>query len=52
MDSNPNKDANPKKPSIKIKKINIPENIRAALNRGQGEGVRAGEGAFQIKVLF
>ena len=44
MDSNPNKDANPKKPSIKIKKINIPENIRAALNRGQGEGARAGEG--------
>jgi superfamily II DNA or RNA helicase len=41
------KDQNPKKPSIKIKQINIPENLRSLLNRGQGEGagVRAGPAA-------
>ena len=44
MDSNPNKkgDQKGKKPAIKIKQINIPENIRALLNRGQGEGAAAG----------
>ena len=37
-------DPNKKKQAIKIKQINIPENIRSLLNRGQGEGagVRAG----------
>jgi len=40
-------DPNKKKPSIKIKQINIPENLRSLLNRGQGEGagVRAGPAA-------
>ena len=41
MDSDPNKKG--KNPAIKIKQINIPENIRGLLNRGQGE--RAGAGA-------
>ena len=40
MDPNPNQKG--KKPAIKIKQINIPENIRALLNRGQGEGAAAG----------
>ena len=41
MDSDPNKKG--KNPAIKIKQINIPENIRGLLNRGQGE--RAGAAA-------
>ena len=47
MDSDPNKkgDQKGKKPAIKIKQINIPENIRTLLNRRQGEGVGEGEGA-------
>ena len=47
MDSDPNKkkDQNPKKPAIKIKQINIPENIRTLLNRGQGEGAAAAAAA-------
>ena len=48
MEPDPNKkDKNTKKPSIKIKQINIPENLRSLLNRGQGEGagVRAGPAA-------
>ena len=44
MDPDPNKkkDQNPKKPSIKIKQINIPENLRTLLNPGQGQGQGAG----------
>ena len=46
MDPDPNKkrDQNPQKPPIKVKQINIPENIRTLLNRGQGAGVRADTG--------
>lgn len=44
MDSDPNKKG--KKPAIKIKQINIPENVRTLLNRGQGEAAgAAGVGA-------
>ena len=44
MEQDPNKkqDQNPKKPSIKIKQINIPENLRTLLNPGQGQGQGAG----------
>lgn len=47
MDSDPNKkkDQNPKKSAIKIKQINIPENIRDLLNRGQGAAAGAVAGA-------
>ena len=41
-DPNKKKDQNPKKPSIKIKQINIPENLRTLLNPGQGQGQGAG----------
>ena len=44
-DPNKKKDQNPQKPSIKIKQINIPENVRMLLNRGQGQGQGQGEGA-------
>jgi superfamily II DNA or RNA helicase len=45
-DPNRKKDQNPQKPSIKVKQINIPENVRILLNRGQGQGagVRVPEG--------
>ena len=44
MDSDPNKkrDQKPQKPSIKVKQINIPENVRMLLNKGQGQGQGAG----------
>jgi hypothetical protein len=47
MEQDPNKkqDQNPKKPSIKIKQINIPENLRTLLNPGQGQGQGQGQGA-------
>ena len=41
-DPNKKKDTNPKKPSIKIKQINIPENLRNILNPAQGQGEGAG----------
>ena len=41
-DPNKKKDTNPKKPSIKIKQINIPENLRNILNPAQGQGQGAG----------
>ena len=46
MEQDPNKkqDQNPKKPSIKIKQINIPENLRTLLNPGQGQGQGQGAG--------
>lgn len=44
-DPNKKKDQNPKKPSIKIKQINIPENLRTLLNPGQGQGQGQGQGA-------
>ena len=40
-DTNKKKDQNPKKSAIKIKQINIPENIRALLNRGEGAAAGA-----------
>jgi len=59
MEQDPNKkqDQNPKKPSIKIKQINIPENLRTLLNPGQGQGqgqgagVRAGPAAAAASAL-
>ena len=44
-DPNRKKDQNPQKPSIKVKQINIPENVRMLLNRGQGQGQGQGQGA-------
>ena len=41
MDSDPNKKG--KNPAIKIKQINIPENVRTLLNRGQGEATGAAD---------
>ena len=50
QDPHKKKDQNPKKPSIKIKQINIPENLRTLLNPGQGQGagVQAGPAAASV----
>ena len=54
QDQDKKRDQKGKKPSIKIQKINIPDNVRAILNRGQGAQAGAqlpGQGAADASSL-